>query len=677
MASLLKKHLNSYKLLSNYAVMLLSLCLNFALTAQNPKNDKEKEVKLLAFNPLDSARVIEQPEINFGQINAEGIYQNKSLLADIMKYRSNKQWLRMQNALYSYVSSFTVQNFLSVSDMDLLWQLARLAEHNNNLPLTKQLYRLLLKHYRGDIAAALLHYDTLTNLEKNLWVDVNEYYRLAERRKAIDTLTPPKDVLLNMGFEVNSPHEDYAPALWGEDDDKLLFTSRRYEKPTVPGILLSNNRGNEDIYLIEKDSFGYWGQPQSLEWVNSSFNEGSSAMNKAGTELIFVRCDAPDGYGDCDLYETNLQSDSTWTEPTNMGFGINSSSWDSHPAYSPSEDTLYFASDKRGGFGGSDIYMVTRGKKQQWMQPINLGPIINTRFNEVSPHVHPINYTLYFSSDGQLVNFGSFDIYKAFNTSKGYAEPKNIGPLVNGPGFEFYFTIDKAAKTLYYAKSEDKTDTNLDLYSFPLPMEGKPDNLVRFSGRVVEPTTGEVFQGVVSVIDMTEGVEVAPKLLKKDGSFSFELQPHKRYLVLVEGDNFFNIKEVIDLEEDTELAIPAIKTITFKSIDFEAGSAQLKPGMENNLHLIIDFLNNHPTYSIEVVGHTDSDGDPDFNLKLSTERAKAIKHYITSAGQIAENRITATGKGNSEPLIINPINASEKRLNRRVEFNVKAPTSKL
>jgi hypothetical protein len=140
---------------------------------------------------------------------------------------------------------------------------------------------------------------------------------------------------------------------------------------------------------------------------------------------------------------------------SNLGQNINTHGWDSHPSLSHSGDTLFFASDRIGGFGYSDIYYSIKNETGVWQKALNMGPIINTRGAEVSPFFHHKFNVLYFSSNGQPLTFGDFDIYKVYKSNQTWNEPKNVGPLVNGPGSEYYFTIDSESNYLYYARSSE------------------------------------------------------------------------------------------------------------------------------------------------------------------------------------------------------------------------------
>lgn len=633
---------------------------------------KKNELIIQDFVPTDTTSILRKPGITFPNINVIPYYYQPALLAQVKRYRMTKQWDRMYAVLYKYVNNFGIENF---KDMSLVWQLARISEYLGKEDLTKDLYRLIIKHHRGDLQEALVYYDSLTQFDKDLYTEIDYYYHMVERRRSVDTLMPPQDVLLNMGDLVNSDFDDYAVTVTGETDNTIYFSSKRNRTPASETTFANPNTVapyNEDLFISQKNELDEWGRATPLYALNTPFNEGSPCLSPDGNTLVFVRCNDPEGLGDCDLYISNKMQNGNWSRALNLGASINSPVWDSHPAFSVTGDTLYFASARAGGFGGTDIYFSLKTKDEMWSAPFNIGPLINTRGKEVSPFPHPKYNVLYFSSDNHLVNFGGFDIFKSFNVNGKWSEPKNVGPLVNGKGDEIYFSIDTQSKWLFYAKSIEDNGLNLDLYSFQLPMEAKPNNIIKFTGMVVEPVTGEVFQGKVTIVDMTEGTEIAPKYIRDDGSFEFALIKNREYLVIIEGDNFFNMNELFYLEKDTSVEFDAvpINNIVFNSIDFESGSSELLPEMENNLHLVIDFLTSRPGFNVKVIGHTDSDGDPKMNLKLSQDRANAIKDYIISYGRFHDSRVQALGMGSQEPMIIEERTESDKKVNRRVEFNI-------
>jgi len=372
------------------------------------------------------------------------------------------------------------------------------------------------------------------------------------------------------------------------------------------------------------------------------------------------------------LYVSRKIDGKYWGDPENLGQNINSTTWDSHPSFSLTEDTLFFASDRSGGFGAIDIYFSAKDNLGNWGASQNIGPAVNTRKNEVSPFMHHTYNVLYFSSDGQMLNYGDFDIYKAYWNEGAWTEPKNIGPLVNGAGREFYFAIDSKSNKIYYAKSEPGNEANLDLHSFPMPMEAQPMAIVRFSGKVTEASTGEVFEGIVSLIDLDTHIEIMPKNLREDGSFEFELIDNKRYMLIVQGENFFRLEEVFLLkgEKEIEIATRSIRALKFESIEFDNNSAELKTEMENDLHLIINFLVDYPDYKLKISGHTDLNGNPATNMKLSQQRAESIAKYIADYGKLDKERVIAKGFGSTKPLTSPEVTETDKKMNRRVEFRI-------
>ncbi len=603
--------------------------------------------------------------VEFKNINKTNYYTDRKKLRTIEKLNNAKKWKELYKPLEIYISNFGIENFRK--DTYWLWRYAQLTELNGNKYKSKKVYQLVLKHLRQktDLKKISIHLDSLRVNEKDYYVSLDHYYELVEFRKQVDTLIPPRGVLLNMGEHVNSEHADYGPTI-SRHENTLLFTSKRNR---VHNAL--ETKVNEDLFFA-KGSDGFWGKAAPLKNINTKYNEGSGCLSKDGNTLYFARCNAPDSYGNCDLYVAEMQADSTWGNITNLGGLINSDSWDSQPSLSHTEDTLFFASDRISGFGLSDIYFTYKTKKGNWSKAQNMGPVINTQKNEVSPFYHPKQNVLYFSSNGQLLNFGDYDIYKSYQKENAWSEPLNIGPLVNDKGSEYYFSIDAASKNLYYAKSIDVDLANLDLFSFPLPMGAHPEATARLEGSLREQETDKPLQGIVSIIDLDKGVEVAPKFLRPDGSFSFNLINNNNYLLIIHGEDFFRIEELFymdgDVKFDRKVNTFAGK-LEFESVEFDNGKSEIKTDMFDDLNKIADFMWDHPEFDLTISGHTDSDGDPEANRILSQDRAAAIMEYLTYFGKIDQSRIKAIGHGSSKP-IVEETSAENKKLNRRVEFEI-------
>ena len=603
---------------------------------------------------------------DFAFINKYPDYFDEGKMKEILEKQKAEEWEEVYELINDYVGRFGIQNFYK--DTKMIWRLAKLTEMFGDRGKAKSLYRLVLRHHhRGiNIREVELYYDSLNRQEAQQYVPLDYYYEMAEHRKLIDTLRPPRGVLLNMGATVNSPKADYGPSL-NILNDVLIFTSKR----NTSGVSF-DPKENEDIFISKRDAFG-WAGAEELPGINTQYNEGSATLSRDGKNLFFSRCDCDDCFGDCDLFVTSLQADSTWGEAVNLGANVNSVSWDSHPALSHTGDTLYFASDRLGGFGLADLYFTYRKEDSTWARSQNLGPVINTRNNDVSPFYHPVFDVLYFSSNGQLYNFGEFDIYKSYKEEEKWAEPYNIGPLVNGLGSEFYFTIDSNSDLLFYSRSTGRDLNKLDLYSFPLPMEAQPLATIPVTGTLTDSLTGKPFTGIVSIIDLDEGVEVAPKFLRPDGSFNFDLINNRNYLLVIQGDDFFRLEEVFYLDGPLEIkkvTEPLASKVKFESIEFDVGKYDLKEEMYADLNKIVNFLYDNSAFKLRISGHTDSFGSDAVNLRLSKERAMSIYKYMVDFAGIETDRVISEGYGSSRPIIENEVTEADKRLNRRVEFEI-------
>jgi outer membrane protein OmpA-like peptidoglycan-associated protein len=610
----------------------------------------------------DSISIYSQSDIfNFPNVNKIRLYQNETKLQKIRNLDTPGQEKLMYEALKEYVGNFGIENFSKNAAM--IWRLAKLSETYGAPGESLLLYKLVIKHHQQglDIENIYKRYEMLDPDKKENYVPLDFYYKLVEYRKDIDTLRPPQSILINMGGFINSDKEDYGPTV-GNVDDLILFTSKRNEK--------YDGTYNEDLFFSLKAE-NYWSDAQPFTNINTEYNEGSACLSQDGKLLYFSRCMAPDGLGNCDLYVAKLKADSTWGDVKNLGPNINSSGWDSHPSLTHGGDTLFFASNRVGTFGLSDIYFAIKNSKGEWQKALNAGPIINTVQSEVSPFFHHTFNVLYFSSNGHPLNFGEFDIYKSFRYKNSWSEPLNTGPLVNGGGSEYYFTIDSKSKDLYYARSTEEDVKNLDLYSFPVPMEAQPNAITKLKGSLKDPQ-GKSVKGIVSVIDLDEGVEVAPKFIRDDGTFDFNLINKRNYLLIIQGDDFFRIEELFFLDGEMEInkiAEPIESKIAFQSLEFENGKANILQEMHSDLDKIANFLIDHPSFKLKISGHTDSAGKEEANLRLSQARADAIKMYLVNQFQINADRVTAIGFGSSKP-IVQEVTDEHKQLNRRVEFEI-------
>ncbi|MEM9935576.1 MAG: OmpA family protein [Bacteroidota bacterium] len=631
---------------------------------------------------VDAIRMSQQEQKPFFQdkkLLKSIIQAEKSLLsarADQDSLESATHMKELDQLLTSFIGNFGTENFKR--NYRTLWKMGRLKQIQGDTASALFFYELAHKHGRG-MDAPKLSYDSLSAPTHNEWLPIDKYYDLLKIRRSIDTILKPQNVLVSLGPTVNAnPFPDYAPFMHPHDSI-LFFTSRREKEDVMDPF----SKTDENLYYSFRDFMdGEWVRAEKLpDIINSKFNEGSACLSPNGLTLYFTRCnDDETGFGDCDLYEATYDpTDDSWNDVHNLGAEVNTSYWDSHPNISEDGKYLYFASNRAGGYGATDIYVSEKNGEGKWGKAVNLGPMVNSSQDEVTPFFHRINKTLYFSSSGQVHSLGGFDIYRSRWMGEDWESPRNVGPLVNTRGNDYYFSIDGKADFIYYSRSEGQEDNHLeqdfDLYAFPMPMGARPEANSLLRGFLVDSVSGNPLTGTVMIIDLDENVEIAPKVINEEGYFEFDLIKDRKYQVYIFGNSFLTIKKEIELVSDTTFNIltenfnRSNKPIVFESLKFSSNSYKLKKSIKPKLDYLVRFLELYPQFDLVVEGHTDSDGDPNYNMQLSQQRAEIIADYIMGAGSFDEDRVTAQGFGDSRPVVPNDTKDNKEK-NRRVEFKL-------
>lgn len=618
------------------------------------------------------------PPISFPHLFEERLYRDRRLLRQIRQAEAEEDLRRLDTLLGRYVTRFHTANFQDTFSLNLVWRWAQVKEALGDTTTSIYLYGLCIKNMHQAPSEIRLAYRRLQERWRSEWVPLEYYKKIVRLRQKIDTLAPPKGVLLSLGPHINSPHPDYAPYMH-PSGQVLLFTSRR---EAVLTAIDPDQLRNEDLYYAQRDFLrgGFRPAERFRDIINSPYNEGSACLNEDGTLLIFARCDAPDGFGSCDLYESRYE-EGRWTQPKNLGPLLNSPGWDSHPFLAPGDTLLFFASNRAGGFGQSDLYVSHRRPDGSWDKPQNLGPTINTSGDEVTPYLYAPQQTLYFSSTGQPLSYGGYDIYKSRWLGTYWEEPRNLGPLVNTDGDEYYFTIDGRGNKIYYARASRKNPRNFDLYSFELPMEARPDAYTRLSGYLIDSASGSPLTGIVIAIDLTEGTEITPVIANRFGYFEFQLIQNRQYQLMVLDTHLIRIPDTLLVIDDSTYGLflstaELQRPYVFESLQFPTNSAEISSEDYLRLDYVAGFLQKYPFVRLRVEGHTDAMGDPEHNKKLSQQRAENIRRYLLKATGLPPDQIVAVGYGSTRPLFPNTTEENRAK-NRRVEFVLDIPPEKL
>ncbi len=471
---------------------------------------------------------------------------------------------------------------------------------------------------------------------------------------------------------INSISGDYMPQV-NPTGTRLYFTSVRKGGFDRQDDTTKVNNWGEDIYVSDLID-GRWSDPELLpEPLNSFGDDFGSSFTGDGQLMIYVKCGDKESVGNCDLYITQLVG-TEWTIPVNMGNVVNSDDWDSQPTISSDGNRIFFTSARKGGYGGSDIYMTEKNHLGDWGVPQNMGSTVNTPLNDNSPYLAPDGKTLYYATEGHP-GYGGTDIfYTAFDNGK-WSMPINVGAPINSQSDDTNFSIS-ASGTGYLASSRADAE-NYDLYEVELPDHLKPKPTVVIQGIVSNAKSSEPLGAWLLLEDINTGEMIAiNKSNSSSGEYLVVLPAGRNYSLSANSDGFFFYSQSFELPKDTSyqeitmnIALEPIEKgtkVVLNNIFFESGKATLKPISYVELNKAVDLLKKNVTMVIEIGGHTDNLGSDELNMKLSQERANSVMSYITLAG-VETNRVQAKGYGETQPLADNATEEG-RAANRRTEF---------
>lgn len=509
------------------------------------------------------------------------------------------------------------------------------------------------------------------NNSRTLHVEATFYRMCCEF--AVRSIANPVDFKPeSLGSAINTIANEYYPTIL-LDGSELYFTRSKY-----------GSRGGieqEDFFISNYKDNKWQPAANAGEPLNTANNEGAATVSADGNLLFFTACNRPDGQGSCDIYFTR-KINGSWSEPKNLGPKVNSASWESQPSFSSDGKSLYFI---RGTYDEqrkkhTDIYVSNLGNDGYFQTPVKLGNVVNTDRSEESVFIHPDNKTLYFSSSGH-VGMGGLDIYMTTRKDDGSWEPPvNLGFPINTEADENSFIVSANGTTAYFASDREGGVGGLDLYSFTLPSNLKPQPVTYARGHIYDRNTKQNLDAKYELIDAANGNIIKwANANRETGSFILALQKGNNYILNVSQPGYlfytdsFQCTTSADYNHPYRIEIPLQKltagaSIVLKNVFFETGKFDLKPESHTELNILLNFMNQNPTTKIEISGHTDNTGTAATNLSLSENRAKAVYLYLQGKG-IDPSRLKYKGCGDTVPIGDNNTEAG-RALNRRTEIKV-------
>lgn len=469
---------------------------------------------------------------------------------------------------------------------------------------------------------------------------------------ALDWTRNPEQYKVAELKDLNSKDFDFSPSYARDDFGVVYFTSSR-DDATGNSTSGATGQSFTDIFESRLDKKGKWSTPLPAEVLNSEFEEGTPSFSGDYKEIYFTRCEAGKRETKGCVIMYSRYTGTGWSEPENLGI-LPDSMVAAHPSISPDGLTLYFVSDKDGGFGGKDIYTVTRqSKTSDWSAPKNIGTDINTPGNELFPYIRK-NGILYFASDG-IIGMGGLDLYKAQSQPDGSWTVENLKAPINSFADDFGIVFeDDAEKGIF--SSTRKGRINDDLYTFELP-----PLKFNITGLVKDEKTGASIPGATVQLIASDGANLQV-LTGTGGDFKFALNPSVDYIFLASQKGYLNGKEKETTKGEVKsrdfmvsiLLTPIDKPIELPNIFYDFGKWDLRPESMVSLDKLVETLNDNPNVTIELMSHTDSRDTEEYNLSLSQKRAQSVVDYLIGKG-IEPERLMAKGYGESSPIIVDAL----------------------
>lgn len=628
------------------------------------------------------------------------------------KYKEKKERMEFLNKALELEPDFIEAQFALAQEMLTLWKLEKMKSFNPIGNLYKNIvfkcpsfhsdpyYYIGYNYYeegRNDSAKKYLQsYINFKDNDNSKYA--KDYEQMAYNAKMmltqlrLDMAKDKKNVLFDpkVVLPISTQFDEFLCYITA-DDSTFYFTRRQpfQSKNSIHEV----DELQETFMVAKRQSDGTWNEGDAMpKPFNANEKEGGPTLTINNKRLYYTII-ANDGGGmNTDIYYSDYNSfDEVWSKPSKVANINDPIYWDSQPSISADGNTLFFVSDREGGFGKTDIYMAFRNVSTgQFGKPINVGPGINTALVEKCPFIHSDSETLYYSSEGIPTGYGGLDIYYVRKDVNGrWKMPENIGSPINTAGDDAGFFASADGKWGYIAAEASAIFRGegvgkYDIFRFELYEEARPQEVTILRGDLKNKEGGMIKGAQVEILNPISKESINAIVDSTDGKFMAAINKSKfkdKIIVSVKKEGTAFNATIIDVKDATFTKQPQAISLTIKEIalneniilneiHYKSNSAELEQASFIMLDEFAIWLKENIKIKVEIGGHTDNVGSSSAKLALSSDRAFTVKSYLEEKG-IEGKRITAKGYGDKSPLIEN--NTEEgKAINRRTEFKILA-----
>jgi OmpA-OmpF porin, OOP family len=487
----------------------------------------------------------------------------------------------------------------------------------------------------------------------------------------------------NLGWKVNSEFAELRPTV-SADGNLLFFICENHPANTK----YASVRNSQDIWYSFRDTAtGKWSMAQHMKYPLNTYEYNAVFWISPDNNRILIRNAFIEGdYVGNGVSMSYLKKNGAWSKPNMLKIknyqkydrGQQNGATMAHDG----KTLLLYMSEEKNGYN-NDIYVCFLQTDGSWSEPKSIGKKINLpKSNEMTPYLASDGETLYFSSD-RPGGFGDNDIWvtrRLDSTWTKWADPFNMGEPINTDDWDAFFTLDAGGEFAYMTSNFNSLGES-DIVRVKLREIERPKPIVMVMGNVYNAKTREPITASLVYQTLPDGAEAGNGVSNpEDGSFKIVLPYDKNYMIRATADHFFAQSENFNLDslvkagnrmirKDLYLYPIEIGTVVrLNNVFFDFDKWDLRPESFFELDRVVKLLNENPSIEIEMSAHTDSRGSDEYNFKLSDNRARSVMEYIISKG-ISPSRIVSQGYGETKPVVPNDTD-DNRQMNRRVEFKI-------